>query len=75
MQYRNGLEDIDAGLVHSLKKRTKRQDGADVVKTELDQLNREYIDMVKWTNERLKEITKRLSESNVDIKVNRFESC
>ncbi|OWF34915.1 Dystonin [Mizuhopecten yessoensis] len=66
-QYRDSLEDIDAALVEGLSKRRRHEGGAETVKTELDMLNRRYIDMVKWTNNRLKEITARLSGSNEDI--------
>lgn len=63
------MEDIDAALVESMTKKQKREDGAERVKTELDIVNKQYMDMVKWISHRLKEITRILSESNVNLKV------
>lgn len=68
-QYRSSLEDIDAALIQGINKRFKRQDGAEVIKIELDELNRQYISLIQWTKERLREITRRLSEANVNIQV------
>lgn len=68
-QYRSSLEDIDAALIQGVNKRFKRQDGAEVIKIELDELNRQYISLVQWTKDRLREITRRLSEANVNIQV------
>ncbi|CAC5414507.1 DST [Mytilus coruscus] len=67
-QYKTSLEDIDAALVESMTKKQKREDGAERVKTELDIVNKQYMDMVKWISHRLKEITRILSESNVNLK-------
>lgn len=52
-----------------MTKKQKREDGAERVKTELDIVNKQYMDMVKWISHRLKEITRILSESNVNLKV------
>lgn len=52
-----------------MTKKQRRQEGAERVKDELDVVNREYMDMVKWISHRLKEITRILSESNVNLKV------
>lgn len=68
-QYRSSLEDIDAALIQGINKRFKRQDGAEVIKIELDELNRQYISLIQWTKDRLREITRRLSEANVNIQV------
>ena len=68
-QYRTSLEDIDAALVESMTKKRKQTEGAERVKNELDQVNQQYMDMVKWISHRLKEITRILSESNVNLKV------
>lgn len=70
-QYQQSLEDIDAGLVQSLCNRTRLGGGAERVKTELDHLNKHFMDMVAWTNARLKDITSILSEANIDIKVSK----
>lgn len=68
-QFKDNLEDIDAALVEGLSKHYKREEGAEGVRSQLDSLNKHYIEMVKWTNNRLKEITARLAQANVDIKV------
>lgn len=52
-----------------MTKKQKREEGADRVKNELDDVNQHYMDMVKWISNRLKEITRILSESNVNLKV------
>jgi hypothetical protein len=52
-----------------MTKKQRRQEGAERVKDELDVVNKEYMDMVKWISHRLKEITRILSESNVNLKV------
>jgi hypothetical protein len=52
-----------------MTKKQRQQEGAERVKDELDVVNKEYMDMVKWISHRLKEITRILSESNVNLKV------
>ena len=39
------------------------------VKTELDALNRQYIDEVLWANTRLKDISAIFTDANIDIQV------
>ena len=46
--------------------------GAESVKTELDALNRQYIDQVLWANTRLKDISAIFSDANIDIQVGGF---
>jgi hypothetical protein len=50
-------------------KRPKRSSGAESVKNELDSLNRRYMEMVKWTNDRLKDIKATLAQANYDVQV------
>ena len=55
-------------------KRSKRTSGAENVKNELDSLNRRYMEMVKWTNERLKQIKATLANANIDVQVSQFNN-
>lgn len=41
----------------------------ETVKTDLDNLNRQYIDQVLWANRRLQEIKDVFTENNIDIQV------
>jgi hypothetical protein len=60
---------VDAGLAEGLHKRPRRASGAETVKTELDNLNRQYIDQVLWANRQLQEIKNVFSEANIDVQV------
>ena len=60
---------IDEGLAGGFNKRPRRASGVESVKTELDALNRQYIDQVLWANTRLKDISAIFSDANIDIQV------
>ncbi|XP_046365478.2 microtubule-actin cross-linking factor 1-like isoform X10 [Haliotis rufescens] len=66
--YRESLEEVDAKLIETVHKKLKTQSGAKAVQQELDTLNKDYMEMVKWTSARLKDITAILSQANIDIK-------
>lgn len=50
-------ENVGASSRADSVKKFKQQDGSDVVKDELDHLNKLYMEMVDWANKRLKQIT------------------
>ena len=64
-KYQESVSSEDTGSL----KRSKRMSGAENVKNELDSLNRRYMEMVKWTNERLKQIKATLADANIDVQV------
>ena len=64
-KYQESVSSYDTGSL----KRSKRTGGAENVKNELDSLNRRYMEMVKWTNDRLKQIKATLADANIDIQV------
>uniref|UniRef100_A0A2C9K839 Calponin-homology (CH) domain-containing protein n=1 Tax=Biomphalaria glabrata TaxID=6526 RepID=A0A2C9K839_BIOGL len=59
-QFKESIGDFSSAKVPEFKK-FKSQDGADVVRDELDRTNRLYMEMVDWANTRLKQITDILS--------------
>ncbi|XP_041359572.1 microtubule-actin cross-linking factor 1, isoforms 1/2/3/5-like isoform X3 [Gigantopelta aegis] len=66
-QYRESLENVDFELITSVCKKVKHQDGAESVKVDLDSVNARYMEMVKWSSTRLKDITAILSQADVDV--------
>ena len=68
-QFKDKLQDTDSGPAEGMHKRVRRLEGAEPIKTELDALNRQYIDQVLWANSRLKQIKDVLAEANIDIQV------
>lgn len=67
-KYRQSVESADSSPVIS-KKRSKQIDGAEVVKNELDSLNQRYMEMVSWTDARLKQINISLLQADIDVQV------
>lgn len=68
-QYQNNLQSLDPGLSDGVRKRARRNSGAESVKTDLDKLNRQYIDQVLWANRRLQDIKNVFTEANIDVQV------
>lgn len=64
--YQQGLQSIDSTEWSS---KQAHAEGAKAVQTELDNLNRQYIDQVLWANRRLQEIKDVFTENNIDIQV------
>ncbi|KAK7099742.1 hypothetical protein V1264_022800 [Littorina saxatilis] len=62
-KYQEGVSSYNTGSL----KRPKRGSGAENVKNDLDSLNRRHMEMVKWTNERLKQIKATLAAANYDV--------
>ena len=60
---------MDFELIASVCKKVKHQDGAECVKNDLDSVNARYMEMVKWSSTRLKNITAILSQADVDVQV------
>ncbi|CAG5131558.1 unnamed protein product, partial [Candidula unifasciata] len=60
-QFKDSVAETDRSSEVPDSKKLKHQDGSDVVRDELDHLNKLYIEMVDWANIRLKQITSILS--------------
>ena len=69
-QYQDNLSEIEGSHHDWSSKRTQQAEGVENVKTDLDNLNRQYIDQVLWANRRLQDIKDVFTENNIDIQVN-----
>jgi len=62
---------LGSGVVgpDGVRKRARRVTGADNVRSDLDNLNRQYVDQVLWANRRLQEIKDVFNQHGIDVQV------
>lgn len=68
-QYQDSITHLKGNQVDWSSTRIQQAEGVENVKTDLDNLNRQYIDQVLWANRRLQEIKDVFTENNIDIQV------
>lgn len=68
-QYQDSITHLKGNQVDWSSTRIQQAEGVENVKTDLDNLNRQYIDQVLWANRRLQEINDVFTENNIDIQV------